>query len=106
VNDIYTTAQNPDAGGVARQNTTPSPSQSSTLLHAFVLGPDLLPLSPQSGLWMRLPLVKPMDATKGFDPPQASPAPPSTQKASVDFDAAGARRAPGRDTTKRIPPFK
>ena len=41
-----------------------------------------------------------------FRPPsQASPAPPSTQQASVDPDAAGARRAPGRDTTKRIPPL-
>ena len=48
-----------------------------------------------------------------FRPSQGFSSPPPTQKASppaeshslVDPDAAGARRAPGRDTTKRIPPF-
>ena len=53
-----------------------------------------------------------MDATTGSDPPQASPAPfnpkgvaPAKNHSSVDPDAAGARRAHGRDTTKRIPPL-
>ena len=40
-----------------------------------------------------------------FRPSPSFSSPPPTQKASVDPDAAGARRAPGRDTTKQISPL-
>ena len=45
-----------------KRNSGPSPA----LLHAFVLGPELLP---------SFPSVKPTDATAGPDLSQASPAP-------------------------------
>ena len=72
---IYTIAQNPDAGGVARQ------TQHYLYLHLppffmpFHLAPGPFPLSPQSSIWTRLPSVKPMDATAGSDPHRATPAP-------------------------------
>ena len=40
-----------------------------------------------------------------FRPSPSFSSPPPTQQTSVDPEAAGVHRAPGRDTTKRIPPL-
>ena len=76
-------------------------SPSPTLLHAFVLGSELLP---------SFPSVKPMDATTGFDPTQASPAPlqPKRHRRRLKTILRSIQmplERGGRDTKKRIPPF-
>ena len=58
-------------------------------------------------LWTRLPSSDLHQASSSPPPNQKASPPAETQihSCSVDPDAAGARRAPGRDTTKRIPPI-